>query len=209
MEVPDRYRERARNLMVAYVFDRIIAQGARAGQIPARTQQARDWFRDKASGTRATTGRLISSSDNVVAKPEVGGMFLFGYDPKHKKTLPYYDRFPLVIPVDEAEGGFVGLNMHYLPLQQRAALMDALYKTVSDQRYDEKTKLRLSYSILKGASRFKGFKPTMKRYLASQVKTRFIKIEPVEWDIALFLPLQRFEKASAARIHKDSLGALQ
>lgn len=112
MEVPDRYRERARNLMVAYVFDRIIAQGARAGQIPARTQQARDWFRDKASGTRTTTGRLISSSDNVVAKPEVGGMFLFGYDPKHKKTLPYYDRFPLVIPVDEAEGGFVGLNMH-------------------------------------------------------------------------------------------------
>ena len=76
--------------MAAYVFDRLIAQGARAGQIPGRTQQARDWFRDKASSTRTTTGRLISSSDNVVAKPEVGGMFLFGYDPKHKKTLPYY-----------------------------------------------------------------------------------------------------------------------
>lgn len=195
--------------MVAYVFDRIIAQGARAGQIPARTQQARTWFRDKASNTRTQPGRLISSSDNYVGKPEVGGMFLFGYDPKHKKTLPYYDRFPLVIPVDEAEGGFVGLNMHYLPLTQRAVLMDALYKTVSDQRYNEKTKMRINYNVLKSASRFKAFKPTFKKYLASNVRTRFVKIEPVEWDIALFLPLQRFEKASAARIHRDSLGALQ
>jgi len=195
--------------VVAYVFDRIIAQGARAGQIPARTQQARNWFRDKASNTRTQPGRLISSSDNYVGKPEVGGMFLFGYDPKHKKTLPYYDRFPLVIPVDEAEGGFVGLNMHYLPLRQRAVLMDALYKTVSDQRYNEKTKMRINYNVLKSASRFKSFKPTFKKYLASNVRTRFVKIEPVEWDIALFLPLQRFEKASAARIHRDSLGALQ
>jgi hypothetical protein len=208
MGVPDHYRERVGNLMAAYVFDKLIAQGARAGQIPARTQQSRDWFRDKASNTRATPGRLISSSGNYAAKPEVGGMFLFGYDPKHKKTLPYYDRFPLVLPVEEAEGGFVGLNMHYLPLKQRAVLMDALYKTVSDERYNDKTRLRMNYSLLKGASRFKGFKPTFKRYLASHVKTRFIKIEPVEWDIALFLPLQRFEKASAARIHKDSLGAL-
>lgn len=195
--------------MVAYVFDRLIAQGARAGQIPGRTQQARDWFRDKASGARATPGRLITSGDNYVSKPEVGGMFLFNYDPKHKKKLPYYDRFPLVIPVDEADGGFVGLNMHYLPLQQRAVLMDALYKTVSDQRYDEKTMFRINYGILKNASRFKAFKPTFKKYLAGHVKSRFLKIEPVEWDIALFLPLQRFEKASAGRIHRDSLGALQ
>lgn len=195
--------------MVAYVFDRLIAQGARAGQIPARTQQARSWFRDKAAGTRANPSRLISSGDNYVSKPEVGSMYLYNYDPKHKKDLPYYDWFPLVFPVDEAEGGFVGLNMHYLPLRQRAVLMDALYGLVSDQRYDDKTRLKLSYRVLKNASRYKGFKPTFKRYLASNVKSRFLKIEPVEWDIALFLPLQRFEKASAAKVHKDSLGALQ
>ena len=195
--------------MATYVFDKLIAQGARAGQIPARTQQARTWFRDKAKGTNASASRLITSGDNYVAKPEAGGMFLFAYDPKFKKSLPYYDRFPLVLPVDEADGGFVGLNMHYLPLRQRAVLMDALYETVSDQRYNEKTRLRLNYNILKSASKYKAFKPTFKKYLGSQVKSRFLKIEPVEWDIALFLPLQKFEKASMAKVHKDSLGALQ
>lgn len=87
--------------------------------------------------------------------------------------------------------------------------MDALYGLVSDQRYNEKTTLKLSYNILKSAAKYRFFKPCLKKYLNNHVKTRFLKIEPVEWDIALFLPLQRFEKASAARIHRDSLGALQ
>ena len=195
--------------MVAYVFDRIIAQGARAGQIPARSQQARNWFRDKATGTRAMPTRLISSGDNYVSKPESGSMYLYGYDPKFKKQLPYYDRFPLVFPIDEVKGGFIGLNMHYLPLRQRAVLMDSLYGLVSDQRYDDNTRLKLSYRVLKNAAKYKFFKPCIKKYLASNVKTRFLKIEPVEWDIALFLPLQRFENASAARIHRDSLAGAQ
>lgn len=209
MEVPDHYGERVRNLMVAYVFDKLIAQGARAGQIPARTQQARNWFRDKASGTRTTPGRLLSAGDSFDAKPEAGSMYLYGYDPKFKKELPYYDSFPLVFPVEEVKGGFIGLNMHYLPLRQRAVLMDALYGLVSDQRYNDKTYLKLSYRVLKNASRYKFFKPCLKKYLASNVKTRFMKIEPVEWDIALFLPLQRFKKANVARIHRDSLESLQ
>ena len=39
---------------MASKFDEILAQGVRAGQIPARTQGARDWFRNKAIGTSAT-----------------------------------------------------------------------------------------------------------------------------------------------------------
>ena len=208
MEVPDHYRERARSLMVAYVFDKIIAQGVRAGQVPARTDQARRWFRNKARGTTANASRLISSGDNYDSSPSTGSMYLFSYDPKHKRTLPYYDRFPLIFMVGGAEGGFTGINMHYLSLTQRAILMDALYDTVNNQRYDDSTKLRISYQILSNTARFKAFKPTFKRYLGSQVRSRFLKIDPVEWDIALFLPLQRFEKASAAKVHRDSIGAV-
>lgn len=195
--------------MVAYVFDKLIAQGARANQIPGRTQQARNWFRDKASGTRTTATRLIASGDNYASKPEVGKMYLYSYDPKYKKELPYYDRFPLVFPIDEVQGGFVGLNMHYLPLRQRAALMDALYDLVSDQRFDDRTRIKLSYQVLKNASKYRAFKPTFKKYLGSQVKSRFLEIKPVEWDIALFLPLQKFEKASMAKVHEDSLEAMR
>ena len=53
-------------------------------------------------------------------------MNMFFYDPKHKDTLPYYDRFPLSVIIGPAKGGFYGLNLHYLPPVLRAKMLDAL-----------------------------------------------------------------------------------
>ena len=193
--------------MVAYVFDDLITRGVRSGQIPARTRSSREWFRRQAEQSNVAPSRLMSENRPKQVSGgglEVGSMYLFNYDPKYKKELPYYDTFPLVFPIEEVKGGFLGLNMHYLPLRMRARLMDALYSLSSDKKYDENTKLRLSYNILKASSRYKLFKPTIKKYLRSQVKSRYMKVDAVEWDIALFLPIQRFQKASAQQVYKDS-----
>ena len=190
---------------MASKFDEILAQGVRAGQIPARTQDARDWFRNKARSTSATPESIVRGEKaRYKNRVSMGKMYLFNYDPKTKATLPYYDRYPLIFPVQGAPGGFYGINMHYLPYVLRARLMDALYDLSSNQRYDERTKLRLSYDILKGAAKYKAFKPTFKRYLSSHVRSRFIEINSSEWDIALFLPLESFAKASKGSVWADS-----
>ena len=102
--------------MVSKVFDEILAQGVRAGQIPARTQQSRDWFRTTARRTNVTPESLVRGERaRYKNRVSMGKMYLFNYDPKHKDTLPYYDRYPLIFPVNKAPGGFYGINMHYLP----------------------------------------------------------------------------------------------
>ena len=123
-------------------------------------------------------------------------MYAFFYDPKTKAKLPYYDRFPLIFPIKKLPDGFLGINMHYLPYQLRARLMDALYSITNNKKYNGSTKLKISYNILNSASKFKFFKPTVKRYLNEKVKSRFLFINPTEWDIAIFLPVERFSKAS-------------
>ena len=191
--------------MVSKVFDEILAKGIRSGQIPARTQQSRDWFRTTARKTNVTAETVIRSErTRFKNRVTMGKMYLFNYDPKHKATLPYYDRYPLIFPVQPADGGFYGINMHYLPHVLRARLMDALYSLSRDKRYDEKTRLKLSYSILNGAAKYKAFKPTFKRYLTNHVRSRFIEITSSEWDIALMMPLQKFAKASASEVWRDS-----
>jgi len=191
--------------MVSKVFDELLAQGVRSGQIPARTQQSRDWFRTAAKKTKVTAEKVIRSEKTRYKNRVImGKMYLFNYDPKHKATLPYYDRYPLIFPVQPADGGFYGINMHYLPHVLRARLMDALYSLSRDKRYDEKTRLKLSYSILNGAAKYKAFKPTFKRYLTNHVRSRFIEISSAEWDIALMMPLQKFAKASASEVWRDS-----
>ena len=192
--------------MTASTFDEILAQGIRAGNIPARSQRSRDWFRKRASSADTTAQKIIQKERaKQRGRVEPGSMYLFSYDPKHKKTLPYYDRYPLIFMIGEAKGGFLGINMHFLPLRQRAILMDALYSLVNNKKYDEMTKLKISYDILKSASKFKLFKPCVKHYLGSHVRSRFIEISPAEWEIGLFLPIQSFQKASSSQIWKESL----
>jgi len=191
---------------MASVFDEILLKGVRAGQMPARTRAAREWFRGVASDVssgRVTAGKMLGEN-RLVDVPSVGAMYHFQYDPKGKKTLPYYDKFPLIFMVGGAPGGFYGLNVHYLPPYLRAKLMDQLYTLSTDRRYTENTRIALSYSLLSKASRFKYFKPTFKHYLNSHVRSRFIYISPTEWDIALMLPTQRFAKATAAQVYNES-----
>lgn len=195
--------------MVAYVFDRLLAQGVRAGQVPARSQQARNWYRDAAKKTTTSPSRLMrGDAGRLKNRPAVGKMYAFFYDPKHKKTLPFYDTFPLIFPIKKLPDGFLGINLHYLPPRLRAKLMDALYDLTTNERYDEKTKLEISYELLNSAAKYKWFKPTVKRYLNKHIRSRFLLIEASEWDIALFLPTERFEKASKQEVWRESRNAI-
>jgi len=205
--------EGIRTLMVAYVFDSLLKRGSAAGIAPTMKRDSRAWFRKQAQATMASPSRMLASNrSRLTEKPMIGRMYLFQYDPKGKKTLPYYDRYPLVIPIGSGRtngfaangGSFLGLNLHYLPLPLRARLMDALYSTANNQTLDENTRLKVSYNILAQASKYRFFQPCIKRYLISHVRGKFFYIEPTEWDMALFLPFDRFVGSNKTRIYRDS-----
>lgn len=204
--------------MVAYVFDRLLKRGSAAGISPTIKRDSREWFRKQAQATMASPSRMLGSDrSRLTSIPMIGRMYLFNYDPKGKKTLPYYDRYPLVIPIGSSRtsgnatsgGSFLGLNLHYLPLPLRAKLMDALYTTANNKQLDENTRLRVSYNILQQASKYRFFQPCIKRYLISHVRGKFFYIEPTEWDMALFLPFDRFVGSNKTRIHRDSRSRIQ
>jgi hypothetical protein len=189
------------------VFDDILAKGIRSGMLPGRTKRARDWYRNTAQ--QAATKTIQEQQGRTVAVPQIGSMYMFWYNPKHKKTLPFYDRFPLIFPIGPAPGGFYGINFHYLAPRLRARLMDALYQLASDKNYDANTKLRINYQILKNIARIPYYKATVKHYLNTHVKSNFITVFPAEWDIALFLDTQKFEKASAQHVWEVSQNMIQ
>ncbi|MGY8864610.1 MAG: hypothetical protein ACKVJK_03160 [Methylophagaceae bacterium] len=203
------------------VFSDILAKGIRKGEVPARSTTARTWYRNAAkSVTKTGTGSsgvsgaaMIQTAaqerGRLVSNMEPGDMYTFAYNPKHKATLPYYDRFPLIFPINKVKGGFLGINFHYLPPMMRGQLMDALYTVTSNKTFDETTKLQVSYELLQSAARFRFFKPALKMYLNKQMQSKFVYINPTEWDIALFLPLARFEGANKQKVYADSRKTIQ
>jgi hypothetical protein len=133
----------------------------------------------------------------------VGTMQMFFYDPKHKEKLPFYDLFPLVIVVGPAEGGFYGLNLHYLPPILRAKMLDALMET-ANMKAGEDAKFQITYKRLQAISKLKYYEPCFKHYLTKHVKSKFAEVPMPEWEIATFLPTAQFRKANSKKVYADS-----
>ena len=168
-------------------------------------QSAMSWYSDNAKRLkRVKPKHLMRDKDSLTTKALVGRMYMFNYNPKTKEKLPYYDRFPLVIPIEPYDDGFLGLNLHYLKPKYRLALLNALIKLASDPSLSENAKIRTTYKMLSKSTKYKWFKPTLKRYLRSHVQSKFLKILPSDWEMASLLPVERFEKSGKKSVWADS-----
>tara|TARA_R110002126_G_scaffold93949_3_gene222309 strand:- start:2944 stop:3528 length:585 start_codon:yes stop_codon:yes gene_type:complete len=187
------------------LFNKLELQAFRAGVTP-RTRESRAWFQKKAADLRRIDRKALMSEDPLkkTGSEIVGHMYMYFYEAKNKDTLPYYDKFPLTIVAGPAEGGFYGLNLHYLPPVLRAKFLDSLLDVTNNSRYDETTKFNLSYKMLKRASKMKYFAPCFKHYLNSQVRSQFAKVSAPEYEIAVFLPTAQWSGATKNKVYSDS-----
>ena len=172
----------------------------------AKARAAGDWFREKVKQASASARMRAVTPTQLLKRQEegsatLGKMLFYKYDPKFAKKLPYWDMYPLVFPFEKAKGGFYGLNLHYIPPRDRAILMDQLKEYTTNNKYDATTRLKITYDLLKGFGRAV---PCVKRYLGSNVRSNTVRINADEWEIAIFLPVERFQKEKKSVVWNDS-----
>jgi len=183
------------------------------GNIAAKTSMAATWFRSIVERAKAALAREnvfqtvvteAAAAGTLTGRMWLGKMYFFVYNPKHKATLPYYDMFPLVLPVERYSDGFLGINFHYLSPKDRAVLLDEIKVFVNDKSLSENARIMLTYDMLRGFTRFKRAKPCLKRYLTTYMKTQFIPVLPDEWGPSIFLPVENFKKKSKKAVWQES-----
>ena len=173
-----------------------------------------DWYRENVDELMQLTPRNVINPerDKLIgysvatrnALMWIGKMFFLFYNPKNKLTLPYYDKFPLVMPIHTYSNGFLGLNFHYLSPPQRSILLENLLTLRNNQEMDETTRIRLKYGILKKTAKYKHHKPTIKRYLTQHIKGRLLPVEPENWMTSILLPVAQFENATDQTVWNES-----
>ena len=146
------------------------------------------WYRNRIKELGTPSQAQLIRDGKITGRVNFGALNMFIYDPKLKNKLPYYDTFPLVLPIERYRDGFLGINFHYLPYALRARLLSRLDPNAN-------------YSALKNV---KLVKPTLKRYLNTNVRSRFRKLEEEDFMTAIMLPVQRFKKSSASKVWSDS-----
>ena len=191
---------------MASLFDTLQAGAQRAG-VTARTKKSREWFQAKVKELGSVNRKALLRDDALepTNREIVGSMYMYFYDPKTKETLPYYDRFPLIIMVEQAKGGFYGLNLHYLRPDIRAEFLDELMKLAPKKATDKSRITRMKYDLLKGVQKYKEFKPCFKHYLTGHIKSKMVRVPMTDWEIAIFLPTEQFTKASKTKVWQESL----
>jgi len=187
----------------------------RPDDIRAGSEESKKWFRKKLKTINKSSvnrNKLLRDGldpdypySHETMTPFPGKMYMFFYDPKTKATLEYYDRFPLVILVDTFSGGFEGLNLHYLDVETRQKFFyGGLLKTVSDKRFDESTRFKITYDRLKSARSLKQFRPCFKKYLTGNVRGSIVNVPSEEWEMAVHLPTSDFAKKDKGYVHNES-----
>lgn len=188
---------------MAKLLDR-ISKDLNATGYARRSPESRAWLSSMANKFGANRIGIVNDPVRNTAAAFIGKLFFFFYNPKTKEQLPYYDRFPLVLPIEMYGDGFLGINFHYLPIPLRVRLMDALYDLETNDKMDSNTRIAASYSLLSGVARYKAFQPCVKRYLANHISSRLVEIDAPDWETAIFLPVENFAKAGTAKVWADS-----
>jgi hypothetical protein len=187
-----------------------LAKAVAGGEVRGRARRSAQWFQDKLKGLKGEAKNRFSSTNpdkfyreapNKIApmglkrRAELGDLFCYHYDPKYKKTLPYYDMFPLIMLIGADKDTFLGCNFHYLNPRFRAILLDKLTAKMG-KGMPNWTKL----------SKIREIAPTIKRYRFDHIDKKVIQIEEDEKEMAIFLPLERFRKSSKSAVWSDSKG---
>jgi hypothetical protein len=176
--------------------------------LQVRSSESRSWLLSTLKNLNNVDRKkgIINDKDKIALTTYVGKMYFFFYDPKTKEDLPYYDRFPLVIPIKRYSDGFLGLNLHYLPPKIRIKFLDKLYSILNNDKFDDTTKFKISYNLLESVGRFKEFRPCLKRYLKNHIKSKIVNVSSNEWEIAAVLPVEFFAKERNIKsIFKESM----
>lgn len=163
----------------------------------AANNKSTKWFRDKLSKT-------VRSRSVVKLRP--GAIYTYVYDAKHKDTLPYWDKFPLMVFLGETKTKsgqklLLGLNLHYIPPRARQEFLEELLIHASTKRYSATTRLKIDWSMVKN---MRGSKEMIKAYIPANIKGGIAEIDARDWVNVIYLPTHQFmskgKRYSAKRV---------
>jgi hypothetical protein len=201
------------------IFDTLRQRVLRSQGLLPLERRAMFWFSEYAQALRSWQRTWRNRSFDKVQHDqfskeivpgqsvEAGYLYFFLYDPKGQTSLPYYDQFPFVLVLDSDPTSFLGLNFHYLDYEWRARLFDALWPfrdNTPGHTQDRLIQLRVTYDLLVSSSKYKYFRPCLKRYLISHIQSPLLKVGASEWDLAIFLPVESFMKETRQSVWRES-----
>lgn len=150
------------------------------------------WINEQAMDLTSGTVRKKILSSKRGSTPMIGDLYFFKYDPKHKSTLLMYDRYPMAFPIKMYGDGFLGLNMHWLPMGERKNFINVLNEYRKSEVNRSAINAEFILMLEKSRKVYDLMPKAVHRYLFSYTKSSFIRILPEEYEKAVQLKIDEW-----------------
>lgn len=136
-------------------------------------------------------------------------MFVFSYFPKGYQTLKYWDATPIIVSLGIHENTILGINLHFLPPDIRAELVDKMLNAANGSKGlnvppKGQGMFRITYEHLKTMKYIAGLS-CLRAYDISRIIGRVVLIPSNEWANAVSLPFTDFHVAGGGRADKEKV----
>jgi hypothetical protein len=106
---------------MGYVKKRINELSKEHGGKIKASSFCENWFEE------SLKDRKIIESQITRTRFQAGKIYVFGYMPKYKDELPWFDQNPVVLAIEQIGGNDFGVNLNLLPVPVKEQLLDDLY----------------------------------------------------------------------------------
>ncbi len=188
-----------------------IVKNADKWRIHDMAKKANQWFTKEIAEIRKNRFNKFAfigtGGAQTVKRLEIGKMYFFEYVPKYSgignlvpesQYLKVYDRYPLVLPFSVVPNGFLGINLHYLPIKVRAILLDRLLGTANLLE----NRLRVNWQILNSISRVDVGSWATHHYLLNHITSKFRLVKIDDYPKAIMLPIAGWYGTNRALVNR-------
>lgn len=106
---------------MGYIKKRILELSKEHGGKIKASNFCEKWFEDSLKDRRVVEAQITRT------RFQAGKIYVFGYNPKYKNELPWFDQNPVVLAIEQVEGNDFGVNLNLLPVPVKEQLLDDLY----------------------------------------------------------------------------------
>lgn len=149
-----------------------------------------------------------------------GKIYVFKYDPKYKKELPWFDENPVVLAIEQINNNDLGINLNLLPVPFKEKLLDELFTRmkikVDKQETDiiseitgveapsninalKEKPLRITYEGIKAYLEKDGYEFALRQYIPSRKKDQAV-VSYSKWPEIALCDFMSFKKTNVMKV---------
>ena len=173
---------------MGYIKKRIAELSKEFGGKIRASRACMDWYEAGIKSKSVAEAKLTRS------RFQPGKIYVFKYDPKYAKELPWFDANPVVLAIEQVNNNDLGINLNLLPVPYKEKLLDELFTRMNIKADTQETGIISKILGIETSSGINAIKEKPLRITYAGIKA-YLEKDGYEFDLRQYIPSRKRDQA--------------